>query len=352
MVSLVGVITNLLALWVVSFLFYGLILVCLVYLFWTSGAALLGHLLSIPIRYILLIAGIMADVPVAAVYTCSPYIIAWLVFVYALLGLFLLNRGKNPVMLACCITIGLCVALIAGWTEPLLDDTRVTVLNVGQGQCILLQSEGRTCMIDCGGDRDAETADLAAAALLSQGITRLDALILTHNDFDHAGAVNNLLTRIDTDMVVLPEISSDLQLPVGNRVIHADKNLTLTWNNTVLSVFPATFPGTNNEKSLCILFDTEKCDILITGDRNGFGERILLRRAVIPEVDVLIAGHHGSRNSTCEELLQTVRPQTVCISVGADNSYGHPAQELLQRLQNYGCTVYRTDLNGTILIRR
>lgn len=104
--------------------------------------------------------------------------------------------------------------------------------------------------------------------------------------------------------------------------------------------------------SLCVLFDTEKCDILITGDRDGFGERMLLRNAEIPDVDILVAGHHGSKNSTCEELLSAVRPEIVCISVGAGNSYGHPASELLKRLDKFVCTVYRTDIHGTISIRR
>ena len=100
------------------------------------------------------------------------------------------------------------------------------------------------------------------------------------------------------------------------------------------------------------MFDTEKCDILITGDRDGFGERSLLRHADIPDVDVLVAGHHGSKHATCEELLSAVRPEIVCISAGKDNSFGHPAPELLERLENFGCTVYRTDLHGDILIRR
>ena len=79
---------------------------------------------------------------------------------------------------------------------------------------------------------------------------------------------------------------------------------------------------------------------------------MLLREAELPELEVLIAGHHGSKNSTCEELLQATMPEYVFISVGADNYYGHPAEELLDRLAEYGCTVYRTDLNGTIIFRR
>jgi competence protein ComEC len=79
---------------------------------------------------------------------------------------------------------------------------------------------------------------------------------------------------------------------------------------------------------------------------------MLLRHTDLPDVDVLIAGHHGSRHSTSEELLREVTPETVIISVGEGNPYGHPAPELLQRLQDFGCIVYRTDQNGTITYRR
>ena len=79
---------------------------------------------------------------------------------------------------------------------------------------------------------------------------------------------------------------------------------------------------------------------------------MLLRNEDIPEVDILIAGHHGSNSSTCEELLSALQPEIVCISAGRNNPFGHPAPALLERLDRYGCTVYRTDQQGTITIRR
>lgn len=351
-VSLIGVVTNLLALWIISFIFYGLITVCLLHLFLPAGAAMLAKLITLPIRYVLLVAKIMADVPMAAMYTCSPYITAWIVFVYVLLILFLLMRNRKPLLLSCCAVFGLCLAQLAGWAEPMLDDVRFTVLDVGQGQCLLFQTEGKTYMVDCGGDSDAASADTAAETLLSQGISRLDGLILTHLDRDHAGGAANLLSRIDTDLLILPEAYSDLADAASGQVIWASEDLELTLEGASIRIFAPTFPGNSNENSLCILFETEKCVILATGDRNGFGERALLRNADIPDVDILVAGHHGSKNSTCEELLSAVRPETVCISAGRDNSYGHPAPELLRRLEKYGCAVYRTDQHGTITIRR
>ena len=99
------------------------------------------------------------------------------------------------------------------------------------------------------------------------------------------------------ELLILPEIHSDLS---AVETVYASQDLQLRAGNTKLTIYPPTFPGTANEKSLCVLFDTEKCDILITGDRDSFGERMLLQSADIPSVDILIAGHHGSKNSTCQ----------------------------------------------------
>lgn len=349
-VSLVGVVTNLLTLWIVNLLFAGIALTCGVSVFSAGAASVLGRLLAWPARYVLGCADFLGNLPMAAVYTCSPYVTAWLVVSYVLLAVFLLGKKRHPELLACGVGLSLCFALAAGWGMPLLDDTRMTVLDVGQGQSILLQSEGKTYLVDCGGDSDTETADLVSQTLLSQGIARLDGIILTHYDRDHAGGLNNLLTRIDADVLFLP--LSEEPLEAGIETVYVSENMQIGYADTEITIYGPVLPGSDNENSLCVLFETENCAILITGDRSGFGERMLLREDVLPRVDVLIAGHHGSKNATCQELLEAVRPETVIISVGEDNPYGHPAQEVLERLEEHGCQVYRTDLDGTIIYRR
>ena len=351
MISLVSVLTNLLTLWIISGIFYGIMAVCLLYLV-VPGATIFAETIAIAIRYVLWISRTLADFPLAAVYTASPYIVVWIIFLYVLLGTFLVSGNRSPLLLLCCALLGLNMALCAGWWEPQQDSVRFTMLDVGQGQCLLFQSEGKTFLVDCGGDSPSAAADTAAAALLSQGITRLDGLIVTHCDADHAKGAGLLLKRLETQLLILPPVVTELSDGPANQILYAAEEMDISFGSTVIRVYPADYPGTSNEKSICILFDTEKCDILITGDRSGLGERILLRYTDIPEVDVLVAGHHGSADSTCEELLEAVKPELVFISAGRDNPFGHPDLALLQRLSQFGCTVYRTDTQGTITIRR
>ena len=356
-VSLVGVLTNLLTLWVVTFVFGSIILaLCLAFLF-PSMAVVLAAFTSFPIRYVLLVSKLLANFPLSAVYTQSIYIVIWLVGCYVLLTAYLLCRTKYPLAFSCCAAISLCFALLLSWSEPLSDDLRVTVLDVGQGQCILLQSEGKTYMVDCGGDSDTQAADTAAEYLLSQGIDTLNGIILTHYDADHAAGVEYLLSRVDTDALLLPDILDESGIGkkladlAKDRTSYIVKDTVLSFGKTTITIFASEATSFGNDSGLCVLFQNQNCDILITGDRGISGEAFLLNRTELPQLELLIAGHHGSASSTGEALLTKTAPETVIISVGANNHYGHPAPSLLTRLAEFGCIVYRTDVNGTVIYR-
>ena len=99
------------------------------------------------------------------------------------------------------------------------------------------------------------------------------------------------------------------------------------------------------------MFQAENYDILITGDRSKAGERKLLQQIDLPMLELLIVGHHGSNESTSLELLHATCPKTAVISVGEDNRYGHPRQEVMERLAQFHCEIYRTDIDGTIILR-
>ena len=356
-VSLISPLSNLLTLWLVSATFYGIMAVCALSFLWTWAAQGLAWLVSWPIRCILGIASLLADIPMAAVYTCSDAIVIWLILCYVLLVLYFLGRGRHTLAYSCVGVLTLCAALLFSWTQPMTDNVRMTVLDVGQGQSIILQSDGKTFLVDCGGDFADEAADTAAETLLSMGIYRIDGLILTHYDADHAGGAEYFLTRIRTDALFLPvwdeenETASRLAAREDIPVYSVDSDMELSWGDSVLTVFSSDIRDSGNESSLCVLFQAADCDILITGDRGSLGEKLLLRAAELPELDVLVVGHHGAKDSAGAELLEVTSPRVAVISVG-DNSYGHPNQETIDRLTAAGCEIFRTDEDGTIIIRR
>lgn len=357
-VSVFGVLTNLLTLWIISFIFYMLIGCLLLSLLHMGLARLIAGIVQIPIWYVLSVAKGISRLPMAGVYTSNPYVVVWLFGAYGTLILFLFLRKKQPMQLTACLTLTLLLTQLFSWTEPLRDDFRVTMLDVGQGQSILLQSDGKTFLVDCGGDYGSEAADVAAEELLNQGISRLDGIIVTHYDADHAGGVENLLSRIHTDRLILPYFPEDdgasqtLASATDGAVEYISQDLNYTFGSTEMTIFAPFSQESDNENSICILFRREECGILITGDRGTEGERMLLQAYALPEVDVLVAGHHGSAGSTSQELLDAVSPEIAFISVGEGNRYGHPTDAVLQRLKASGCKIYRTDLHGTIIFRR
>ena len=296
-----------------------------------------------------------ASVPLAAVYTKSVYIVVWLALCYGLILVLIFGKGKRPLISLCLVGLGLCVALGLSWVEPMLWDCRVTAVNVGQGQCLILQHKGKTFVVDCGGDYADDAADCAAQSLLSMGIRRIDGLILTHYDADHAGGTAYLLHRIKADALYLPEgeKSAGIIDAAGDaQVVWIMEDLSLESEGMKITLFAPKSAGSSNESSIAVLFQTEKCDTLITGDMSQLGERLLMRRTSLPELEVLIVGHHGSDSSTSVELLEATSPEVAIISVGKDNRYNHPTQAVLERLEAAGCAIYRTDESGDIIFRR
>lgn len=356
-VSIIGVVTNLVTLWVISFIFYGIMLTCLLGSFCAPLATVVARIISFPIRYVLTVAEVLSKLRFAAVYTCSFYVVLWIVFCYVLFAFLICSKRKRPILCASCAAVGLVFALTASWIEPRLDSYRISVVDVGQGQAILYQSEGKNYLVDCGGDSDELAADRVSQLLLSQGINRLDGLILTHYDKDHAGGVLPLLTRIEVEKLYLPDIQddggikTDLQSIKPDAICLISNDMYFVDSGTQISLFSAKELDNDNESSLCVLFQKKNCDILITGDRGVSGEQALLENEGLPELELLIAGHHGSAGSTGFPLLEATRPKVAAISVSENNNYGHPSKETLFRLELFGCKVYRTDKNGTIIFK-
>ena len=256
--------------------------------------------------------------------------------------------------------LALVAAVRLGTVQSAAGMLEFTALDVGQGQCLMVASAGEFALVDCGsGNSWYDAGDLAADALQSAGCFRLDRLILTHYDTDHISGVAGLLDRMEVACIVAPDEKDDdgqqediLRAAEEHGVsVETTRMLVLRYplGEAEITVYPPLGDRDDNERGLTVLVSAGGKDILVTGDMDRETERRLLRRFELPDLEVLVAGHHGARDSTSPELLYVTMPEQVVISVGS-NAYGHPAEETMERIERCGGEVLRTDLLGDIHI--
>lgn len=225
-------------------------------------------------------------------------------------------------------------------------------LDAGQADAAVLHAGGHVYMIDTG-DTYTPAADYASATC-----AHLDAIFLSHPHRDHAGGLTRVLERIRPSAIYVPdgwfeaeadeEVSEAMalaeKLGVPIRVLYGGDELQLPGGITLRVT--ASKGGSVNDLSQLLAFTCRGRTILFTGDLSQAGEP-----DVYPTADILKTPHHGSAKACSADLLDAVRPEIAILSVGRDNSYGHPADETLRRLADAGCAVYRTDQCGAISIR-
>lgn len=287
------------------------------------------------------------------------YYALWALFVYGVFLLYLLAPvpGKRPVVPVCACVVTLCLSALLTAKTVQRQDLALTVLDVGQGQSVVVTSGHARALIDCGGTRDP--GDTAATYLQSLGRSELDLLILTHFHADHAGGVLELMDRVKVRALAVPDVDRDnpLRQEITARaaaenipVYYVTETSQVTLGRAEITLYPPVTAGKDaNEQCLSVLCARKGWEALLTGDMPAAAEAKLVARENLPEVEVLVAGHHGSKQSTSQALLEAVAPETVVISVG-QNTYGHPAPETLARLSAAGAQVYRTDRQGGITV--
>ena len=358
--SLIAPVTNLLTLWAVSGAFLGALAVALLGLLFPAAAALAAWAAALPVWYLQKMAELLSRVPFASVGTDSIYLRLWLLLGYALLLLWLFWRGEQKRML---LPVGagglcLCAALLLTAASRTSGRLSVSVLDVGQGQSVVLYSQGRCALVDCGGSGLSDPGDTAADYLQSMGTARLDLLVLTHYHTDHACGVPQLLERLEVERLLLPDVEPEEPLrreieaaaqAHGVELVYLTQDAHVTLGGASLRVYAPLGDGGANEEGLSVLCTAGAFDALITGDMNAAVERRLIKYGALPDLELLVAGHHGSKYATSEELLLATTPERAVLSVGY-NTYGHPADETLERLAAAGCEIYRTDWMGTVRI--
>lgn len=351
-VSLIAPLTNLLALPAFSASFLGGIILVLLSFPLSGLAAFLAGFWHCLFVYLDWLLEVFYKLPLAAVYDTQPLMLLWSALWYGLLLFFFLGKLSWRILpLTALPSFLLCACL----TFLPMERRGFTALNVGQGQCLVLMSGEETYLIDCGGAGE-ESGEIAARHLLERGITHVDGLILTHFDSDHTNGVAHLSTRIAVENLYYPaNIQPDESLlqivqTRGAVLTPVSTQRELPFAGDSITLLPMPPAEDENDSGLCILAETAKYDILVTGDITHSAELTLLEQYTLPDVEILVAGHHGSGTSTSHALLDAVSPELVFISVG-ENSYGHPNKETLYRIHRIGAEVYTTLENRNLTVR-
>lgn len=329
---------------------------------WLPLASLLGWISWALVRYILWIANGMMSWRYHAVYFTNPYLVYWLLFLYAaFIGCAATPDGKRKYLLASALSVlTLTAAIWVNRQDYQYGVLTALTLDVGQGESVILTSGGETALVDCGSSNSyKDPGGLAADTLHSMGVRKLSAVVVTHYHADHTNGLYEVLRRIPVQTVYLPDIEDEygvrerlvsLAEEKGAQVTYVTKETADTLGDTVLTIYPPVQSGGDlNELGLTALASAGDFDLLITGDMSGSTEKKLVETYALPDIEVLVVSHHGSRYSSNIRFLKAVMPEAAVISVG-DNNYGHPSEETLQRLLAVGADIWRTDQQGTIRI--
>ncbi|MBO4991330.1 MAG: MBL fold metallo-hydrolase [Firmicutes bacterium] len=241
-------------------------------------------------------------------------------------------------------------------TLPADDSTfSVRYIDVGQADAALVECDGRYMLIDGGNKGDS---DVIYTVLNNGGIELLDIVVASHVHEDHIGGLPAALVRADADLILCPtaEYDSDEFMDFRKYALQRCPKITVPQpgDTYVLGSATVTVLGVNsadsiNDTSIVLKVQYGETSFLFTGDAEEPAEQAIMGSGQDLSATVLKVGHHGSSTSSTAKFLDAVDPGYAVISVGKNNSYGHPAEETLQKLADRSIQVYRTDQMGDIL---
>ncbi len=243
--------------------------------------------------------------------------------------------------------------------QPLLGT--VTFIDVGQGDCTLFISDGKSMLIDSG---EHENSDTVLATLSENGIKELDYLVATHAHSDHIGAMADILESVPAAKVIISEPSEDSAstytytnfidavFECEAEIIKAKNGYEFTVGKAkcrILSPFNV-YSSNENNNSVVMHISIGETSFMMTGDAESGVEKTILENYSDIGATILKAGHHGSDSSSTKSFVDAVNPEAVIIHVGKDNKYGHPSDEVLDRLMKHTESIFTTENYGDITV--
>lgn len=277
-----------------------------------------------------------------------------LIFVFIYLSILMLYiKFKKKICLYLII-----VLLIFFKIRPYMDNnTYIYYLDVGQGDSILVVTPhlNKTILIDTGGIvsfnenyKSNIVKNKTIPFFRRIGINRVDYLFLTHGDYDHAGEANVLLSNFCVKKVFINKGNiNNIEKKINNKEVLTLKNFVID-NIKVNSLNNNVFNNENDDSTI-LLFNIYDYKFLFMGDASIKTEEYLLNNYILPNVDILKVGHHGSYTSTSTDFINVIKPKYSVISVGENNMYKHPNKSVLDILDN--TKLFRTDVDGTIEVK-
>ena len=273
-------------------------------------------------------------------------------------------------LLLLCIAISGCISIpgipgfgLNGSSHQAENDGKLSVyfLDVDQGDSSLVIFSNKTILIDAG---EMDMGDRVVNDLKALGITRIDLLVATHPHSDHIGGMQKVLDNFTVGQVLdsgMPHTSViyerflekidkkniPYKIAVQGDTIEIDPALRIV----VLSALERRFGDDLNTNSIMLRISYGTINFLFTGDAGSEAETALSKSGYALDAQILKIGHHGSMYSSSPAFIARVHPETAIISLGRDNPYGHPHKQAVDTLTKAGATIYRTDRDGTILVR-
>lgn len=349
-ISLVSMLTNIVVVPVIEILFIGTFGMILAGIIFPQLAVVIAAVLNLLADAVIIVAKGFASFSFATVTVKTPDLILIFTYLFVLCIIYLSLKNKRFYKLPSAAA-GILIALSIVFNCIPSGTFEITFVNVGQGDCIYISCPtGENFLVDTG------TNEYDAVSFLRHnGITHLDKVFVTHIDADHSGGLESVLAGANVDEVVLPKIAHTETVLFGKSI--ADTNVRYVdytdefiFDDCKIDVL---WPGIalleddiKNNNSIVLNINYKDNNFLLMSDVEMPAEEMIINENVL-DADVIKVGHHGSDKSTSDKLLEWAVPEYAVISVG-ENSYGHPTEDVLLRLEEHGCNVFRTNINGNV----